>query len=137
MTVFVIIALLIFAIVGFVWHSNRQNARMALFIEKAVQKYAEDESPVALQYILIAYSTAVGPTRNQVIWGPLEIAKGKCALIRDLPARQAFHAKLNKIEETLLAREWTFSDSLRLKGDLSRDCFTAWRKFDLTVFDRI
>ncbi len=137
MIVFAIIALLLFAIVAFVWHSKRQNAKMALFIEKAIQKYAEDESPVALQYILIAYSTAVGPTRNQIIWQPLEIAKAKCAVIRDLRGRESFHARLHKIEKTLLAREWTFGDSLRLKGDLSRDCFTAWRKFDLTVFDRI
>ncbi len=34
MIVFAIIALLLFAMVAFVWHSKRQNAKMALFIEE-------------------------------------------------------------------------------------------------------
>jgi hypothetical protein len=137
MTVFGIIALLLFAIVAFVWHSRRQNAKMALFIEKAIQKYCEDESPAALQYIVIAYSTTVGPTRNQVVWDPLLMAIGKVAEIQDATAKEATRARLHKIEQTLLSKEWTLGDSLRLKRELSHDCFVAWRKFDVTVFDRI
>ncbi len=137
MTIVAIILLLLIGVSVLMWYSKRQNMKMQAFVARAIQKYSEEENPVALQYILIGYSTAVGPTRNQIVLEPLLMARADAADIQDQATREAVRARLGKLEETLLSREWSLRDSLRLKHQLSRDCFRAWGKFDLTIFDRI
>ena len=110
---------------------------MALFNERAICRFVDDENPIALNYILIAFSTAVGPTRNQIVCLPLErVASAIMQTLEGAPKERAF-SRLERIRRALDSKEWTLRDSLILKRQLNPQCFNAWRKFDTSIFERI
>lgn len=136
MTAIAWIVVIAAVVVVLFWQSNRHMARMGAFVEKAIQRYSEDENPVALKYILIAYSTSVGTKRNEIVLRPIYYRR------LDIPGQDPtkqdeMFARIAKLEEMLKSKEWGYKESLDLKGELPKDYFSAWRKFDLTIFDRI
>ncbi len=137
MEMFGAVLLVVVGIVLFVWRSNQHNRKMAAFVEKAIQRFLENENPIALQFILIAFSTAVGPTRHQVVWSPFNRAS---AVVGDMPEganKEMLSLRLSNLRHALESKNWNFRDSLALKRQLDSDCFSAWRKFDPSIFERL
>lgn len=112
----------------FIWYERNRAQKMSAFFMRAVETYAKEESPIALHYILIGYATAQDSDRQKVL--------SFLNSLLDL-ADRATNQRIRKVLDVIGSREWTLRDSSELKSALCLECFEAWVRFDLSVFERL
>lgn len=133
MIISAISVILVAAIGLFVWWSQRSTARMAAFVKTAIDKYVTDGSPIAKNYILIAYACSVGTKRHQIVTNPLYLKRLDIYGIEE-SKRDVMYDRINHLDRILESQEWGYEESLQLKRQLSKECFAAWKKFDPSIF---
>lgn len=131
-----IFVVIIFALVLFHRRSEQHLAKIEVFTRRAIQKFLHNESPIALQYILIAYSVSAGPQKNKVLTLWME-ARDEVSKMTDRSEKKTRQSRVNKIENALYARRWGFKESLALKKELEPKYFSAWRRLDPSILDEL
>jgi len=127
----------IVAIVIFYWLMVvRHNLKMEAFCKRAFEKFLLDENSIALHYILIAYS--LNNKNVSYLWHK---AQTNITAMPEDPQKQILISRMNKILERLQSTECGYAPSSALKKRLTdeygSEYFHAWRKFDISIFDRL